>query len=513
MPLIPGFVRRRRGWWLAAIVVLLLAGGLIAWSASRDKPRYVTATVSRGTIQRSVSMTGALNPVTTVQVGSYVSGTIKKLTCDFNTEVVVGQPCALVDPVPFQLVVDQDVAQLNTSAAQLKKDQAALVYAKVAYERDAKLVNEGTVSQDTVDSEKSAYDQAIAEVGVDQATIAQRRAALKAAQVNLEYTNIVSPVVGTVITRSIDVGQTVAASLQTPTLFIIGKDLTKMQVDTNVSEADVGAVRLAQDAFFSVQSLPGRTFHGTVTQIRRGPITVQNVVTYDVVIAFDNPRRLLFPGMTADTHIVIDEHHDVLRVPLPAIRFTPQGIGRSKRDGGASARGGAGAETTPGTADAIAADSAGSPGETASEAPAPGGGERERGGGEGHFRAGNRGPRGGGDSEANPASGEAPGGAGGRQARGEGRGSGGEGRGMRRRAGGANQPGQVWILADGKLKAVPVTVGLDDGANVEVSGPGLTAGETVVVNQISRNDQKRAGSALGPGVRPAVPGGGGPPRF
>lgn len=512
MPVIPGFLRRR-GWWLAAIVVLLLAGGLIAWSASRDRPRYVTATVSRGTIQRTVAMTGALNPVTTVQVGSYVSGTIKKLTCDFNTEVVVGQPCALVDPVPFQLVVDQDVAQLNTSAAQLKKDQAALVYAKVAYERDAKLVNEGTVSQDTVDSEKSAYDQAIAEVGVDQATIAQRRAALKAAQVNLEYTNIVSPVVGTVITRSIDVGQTVAASLQTPTLFIIGKDLTKMQVDTNVSEADVGAVRLAQDAFFSVQSLPGRTFHGTVTQIRRGPITVQNVVTYDVVIAFDNPRRLLFPGMTADTHIVIDEHHDVLRVPLPAIRFTPQGIGRSKREGGASARGGAGAETTPGTADAIAADSAGSPGETASDAPAPGGGtgERRGGGGEGRLRGGNRGPRGGGDEGGTPAPDITPGGD--RQARREGRGSGGEGRGMHRRPGGANQPGQVWILADGKLKAVPVTVGLDDGANVEVSGPGLTAGETVVVNQISRNDEKRSGSALGPGVRPAVPGGGGPPRF
>jgi HlyD family secretion protein len=154
---------------------------------------------------------------------------------------------------------------------------------------------------------------------------------LKAAQVNLAYTNIVSPVIGTVITRAVDVGQTVAASLASPTVFLIGRDLTHMQVDTNVSEADVGDVRLGQDSFFTVQAFPGKTFRGKVTQIRRGPITVQNVVTYDVVIAVDNPDRKLFPGMTADAHIVIDERDDVLHVPLPAVRFTPEGVARGGR--------------------------------------------------------------------------------------------------------------------------------------------------------------------------------------
>jgi HlyD family secretion protein len=330
---IVAFLRRHRVGSVTAIVFLLAGATLLAWHARSRRPRYVTALVSRGNIQRSILATGALNPVVTVQVGSYVSGTVKSLGCDFNTEVVVGQICATIDPVPFQLIVDQDQAQLNTSMAQLKKDEAALIYAKLAYERDSKLLQANTVSQDTVDNERSVYTQALAQIGLDQAMILDKEAALKAAKVNLAYTNIVSPVVGTVITRSIDVGQTVAASLQSPTLFLIGKDLTQMQVDTNVSEADVGDLRPGQDAFFTVQAFPGQTFRGRVRQIRRGPITVQNVVTYDVVVAVPNPDRKLFPGMTADTHVVIDEHDDVLRVPLPAVRFTPGGIG-GKRGAG-----------------------------------------------------------------------------------------------------------------------------------------------------------------------------------
>ena len=342
-------VRRHRWvWWLVFGVVVLGVAGFFWWRARNQPPKYVTATVTQGTIQRAVSMTGALNPLVTVQVGSYVSGTLKKLYCDFNTEVVVGQVCATIDPLPFQLIVDQDKAQLGTAQAQLTKDSAAQTYAKIAFERDSNLLKEGTVSQDTVDNDKSVYDQAVAQVGLDRASIVDKQAALQAAQVNLDYTNIVSPVIGTVITRSIDVGQTVAASLQSPTLFLIGKDLTKMQVDTNVSEADVGDVRPGQDANFTVQAFPGRTFHGHVTQIRRGPITVQNVVTYDVVVAFDNPQRLLFPGMTADTHIVIDEHRNVLRVPLPAIRFTPEGITRTREGGGHRGDGGSSDSGTAG---------------------------------------------------------------------------------------------------------------------------------------------------------------------
>ena len=326
--------RRRPFWSLAAGLLALSVLGVVGLQARARKAQYVTAAVTRGDIQRSVSTTGALNPVITVQVGSYVSGTVKTLSCDFNTEVVVGQLCATIDPVPFQLIVEEDKAQVGTAEAQLKKDQASLTYAKTAYERDAKLVEEGTVSQDAVDSEKSAYDQAVAQIGLDQASVVDKQAALKAAQVNLAYTNIVSPVVGTVITRSIDVGQTVAASLQSPTLFIIAKDLTQMQVDTNVSEADVGDIRVGQDTFFTVQAFAGKTFRGQVRQIRHGPITVQNVVTYDVVIGVPNPDRSLFPGMTADTHIVTDSRTNVLRVPLPAVRFNPEGWSAAKKQAG-----------------------------------------------------------------------------------------------------------------------------------------------------------------------------------
>jgi HlyD family secretion protein len=325
-----GSVRARVLWGMLVVAVFLGAGGFLWWRKKSQRPQYVTAAVVKGNLQRTVSATGALNPIVTVQVGSYVSGTVKSLACDFNTEVVVGQVCAIIDPVPFQLIVDEDKAQVGTAVAQLKKDQAALTYAKLAFERDSKLLAQNTVSQDSVDNDQSVYNQAREQIGLDQAGIVDKQAALKAAQVNLAYTNIISPVIGTVITRAVDVGQTVAASLASPTLFLIGRDLTHMQVDTNVSEADVGDVRLGQDAFFTVQAFPGKTFRGKVTQIRRGPITVQNVVTYDVVIAVPNADRSLFPGMTADAHIVIDERDDVLHVPLPAVRFTPEGLARAR---------------------------------------------------------------------------------------------------------------------------------------------------------------------------------------
>jgi HlyD family secretion protein len=330
---VTALLRRRVVFWSAAAVLLFSAAVIFVLRSNGRPSRYVTIPVTRGDIHRSILATGALNPVVTVQVGSYVSGTVKSLGCDYNTEVVVGQVCATIDQVPFQLIVDEGNAQLGTAVAQLKKDEAALVYAKLAFERDSKLFTQNTVSQDTVENDRSVYNQALAQIRLDQATIVERQAALKAAQVNLAYTNIVSPVVGTVITRAVDVGQTVAASLQSPTLFLIGKDLTHMQVDSNVSEADIGDVRVGQSAFFTVQAFPGKTFRGKVSQIRHGPITVQNVVTYDVVVAVPNPDRSLFPGMTADMHIVIDERDDVLRVPLPAVRFTPEGFAHARGGG------------------------------------------------------------------------------------------------------------------------------------------------------------------------------------
>ena len=313
--------------WLLVLCAIIAAGAVYAWWHTRpEPPRYVTAAVARGDVVRSIVTTGTVNPVVTVQVGSYVSGVIQTLSCDYNTRVKAGQLCAKIDPRPYQLVVDQDAANLASAKAQLEKDQASLTYAKTNYDRDLKLLSEGIVSQDTVDNDKSAYDQGKAQIALDEASIQQHQGALNAARVNLDYTNIVSPVDGIVISRNIDVGQTVAASFQTPTLFLIGKDLTKMQVDTNVSESDVGGAGIGEKASFTVEAYPNKVFWGQVTQVRQAPITVQNVVTYDVVVSVDNPKLELLPGMTANTRIITAERDDVLRVPLQAIRFTPGGV-------------------------------------------------------------------------------------------------------------------------------------------------------------------------------------------
>jgi HlyD family secretion protein len=320
------FLPRRRT-LAAAISFLLLAGaagGVWYWWHGRNAaPHYVTQAVTRGDIERSVTMSGTVDPVTTVQVGSYVSGIVKTLGCDFNTEVKVGQVCARIDPEPFQLVVEQDRADLATSEAQLKKDQAALTYAKLSLDRDVKLLKDGVVSADQVDSDRNTEAQAEAQIAFDQASVIEKKAALRAAEVNLAYTDIVSPVDGTVISRNIDVGQTVVSNLQSSTLFLIAKDLTKMQVDTNVAEADIAAVKVGQPATFTVQAFPDKEFEGVVRQIRQAPVTVQSVVTYDVVVDVGNPAKQLLPGMTADTHIITASAKNVLRVPLPAIRFAP----------------------------------------------------------------------------------------------------------------------------------------------------------------------------------------------
>jgi HlyD family secretion protein len=321
-----GFLRRRAG-RLVAIGALLAAIALVAWWRTRPEPvRYVTEPASRGAVVQSIATTGTVNPVVTVQVGSYVSGVIQSLYCDYNTRVEAGQLCAKIDPRPFQLKVDEDAANLASARAQLAKDKASRDYAKDMYERDLSLLKKKVISQDTVDSDKSKYDQAEAQIGLDEATIQQRQASLDASEVNLGYTDIVSPVDGIVISRNVDVGQTVAASFQTPTLFLIAQDLTHMLVDTNVSESDVGQARVGQKASFTVEAYPEKTFWGRVTQVRKAPITVQNVVTYDVVVSVENPNRELLPGMTANVRIITAEQDDVLRVPLQAIRFTPGGF-------------------------------------------------------------------------------------------------------------------------------------------------------------------------------------------
>ncbi len=223
------------------------------------------------------------------------------------------------------MTVDIAHATLANSKAQLGKDQADLDYKKVTYERDLALYKADAVSKDTVDSAYSAWQMDVAQVKLDRANIQQQTANVAAAEVNLNYTNIVAPVDGTVVSRNVDVGQTVAASFQTPTLFLIAKDLTKMQVDSNVSESDIGYVKQGQKATFRVDAFPDRDFEGVVAQVRQAPITVQNVVTYDVVVSVENPELLLKPGMTANVNVVTASKGKVVRVPIDALRFAPPG--------------------------------------------------------------------------------------------------------------------------------------------------------------------------------------------
>lgn len=323
-------VSRPRNFWLIGgllSVGVIAAAGAAWWlSGTGSTVQYTTAAVTRGAVTRAVTATGTVNPVLTIIVGTYVSGVIQDLSCDYNTQVKRGQVCAKIDPRPYQTVVDQNKANLNAAKAELDKDKASLAYAELFYERMAGLSKTNAVSKDSLDNAKNLLDQARAQVGVDEAVIAQRAAQLATAQVNLDYTNITSPVDGTVVSRNVTMGQTVAASFQTPTLFLIATDLTKMQVDTNVSESDIGEVKEGNKARFTVDAYPKRTFEGAVTQVRQSPQTVQNVVTYDVVVSVDNPDLALKPGMTAANRIISDQRTDVLRVPSQALRYAPTGL-------------------------------------------------------------------------------------------------------------------------------------------------------------------------------------------
>jgi HlyD family secretion protein len=317
-----------RRWVVGSVAALMLVGaaGAIWWSVgSGTTVHYATVPVAVGPIARSVSATGTVNPELTIIVGAFVSGVIQELSCDYNTQVKRGQSCAKIDPRPYQTVVDQGKANLAVARAQLEKDKAALTYAKENLGRLATLVQTNAVSKDAYDNAKNVYDQAVAQITFDEATIQQHQAVLDAAQVNLDYTDIISPVDGTVVSRNVTMGQTVAASFQTPTLFLIATDLTKMQVDANVSESDIGGVKNGNKATFTVDAYAKRTFEGTVTQVRQSPQTVQNVVTYDVVVSVDNSDLALMPGLTAATRIVIDQRGAVLRVPNQALRYVPTG--------------------------------------------------------------------------------------------------------------------------------------------------------------------------------------------
>jgi HlyD family secretion protein len=308
-------------------VLVAAALGSAAWWLLSQPPKiaYATVAASQGSITRAIAATGTVNPQLTVIVGSSVSGIIQSIFCDYNTEVHKGQVCAKIDPRPYRAAVEQARANLSVAQAQRTKDQAALDYAELAFNRASHLARAEAVSLDALDNARSVRDQARAQVSFDNATIAQRTAALDAAQANLDYTDIVSPVDGTVVSRAVTQGQTVTASFQTPTLFLIATDLAKMQVDANVSESDIGEIAVGKTASFTVDAFPGRVFGAEVGQVRQSPQTVQNVVTYDVVISVTNADLALKPGMTAETRIVADQRRDALRVPNAALRYHPAG--------------------------------------------------------------------------------------------------------------------------------------------------------------------------------------------
>ncbi len=377
----PSRSRKKRIWVSAVVAGAALLAATILWryASQPAPPSFQVARIARGPIDSTISATGTCNAVVDVQVGSQVSGNIKALYADFNTHVKKGQLVALIDPAPFQAAVNQAKANVNAAKAavataqanlakaesdhatalanvanqnaNLEKVKSAVDLAKLANSRQEALVKGGVVAQQDADTAKATYDQAVASVNAAQASLDASRASaessqkqiqvaqtqveqaqaveqqddamLAQAQLNLEHTRILAPVDGTVIARRMDVGQTVAASFQAPTIFEIAQDLTKMQVDTNVAESDVGHLKVGQQATFTVDAYPGHVFQGTVTQIRIAPINVQNVITYDAVIAVANPDLKLFPGMTANASILVEHKDNVLKVPNAALRLKP----------------------------------------------------------------------------------------------------------------------------------------------------------------------------------------------
>jgi HlyD family secretion protein len=318
--------------------VVLAAGlALIASRSQRGGAQHFTARVERGGIDDVVEATGVINAVVTVQVGSQVSGNIAKLNVDFNSRVHKGDVIALIDPALFQGAVSQAAADLDNSRANviaakanLDRARAIALQAKAEYDRTADLAKERLASPQQLDlakansdSETSAVGAAAANVTQAEAQASQKEAALAIAQTNLNYTVIRSPIDGTVVARNVELGQTVAASLQAPTIFTIAQDLTKMLVYTKTDESDVGNIRVGESVTFKVDAFPKDTFRGLVRQVRMNPTTVQNVVTYDTIIEFANPDLRLFPGMTAYVTIPVASVRDVLKVPNTALRYKP----------------------------------------------------------------------------------------------------------------------------------------------------------------------------------------------
>lgn len=415
----------------AIVVAVVVAGVLLLSKDKKGGPKFRKEKVTKGSVVATVSATGTLSAVTTVKVGSQVSGIISRLHADFNSEVRKGQLLAELDPTPFQATVDQRRADLERAKVELRNAELVLARAK-------KLLEAQLQAQSEYDTAKANRDGAAA-------SVAQSSAGLKQAETNLAYTRILSPIDGVVVDRQYDIGQTVAASFQAPVLFTIAQDLTKMQVLTNIDEADIGRVKEGQEATFTVDAFAERTFTGRVSQIRLSPQTVQNVVTYPVLLDVSNPELRLRPGMTANVLVPVDRRDDVLRVPNAALRFKPDPAdladgGKEKPDAAAASG-------------AALAEKAGN-----GAAGAPGGGRPGRGEG--------------------------------------GRPGGGAGRGGAGRSG-PSRSGEVYVeLPTGKLRVVRAKTTLTDGNLTAVETDDLKEGDEVVLGLATA----RAGSGAGGGA-------------
>ncbi|MBA4396203.1 MAG: efflux RND transporter periplasmic adaptor subunit [Syntrophus sp. (in: bacteria)] len=303
------------------LVLIIVAGGAYLFKNRGDGVKFRTEKVTRGDIRAAVTATGTMNAVVTVLVGTQVSGTIKQLFADYNSIVKKGQLLAQIDPALQQAKVEQARANLQSARANVEKSETALVDAKRTMERNQILLSRNYIARSELDTAETNYQSAQAQVNVTRAQAEQARAALQVEETNLQYTRILSPVDGIVISRNVDIGQTVAASFQTPTLFNIAQDLTRMQIDTNVDEADIGKILVGQPVQFFVDAYPDITFNGKVAEIRNAPTTVQNVVTYIVVIKVDNPDLKLKPGMTANVSIITATQTGAIKIPNAALRF------------------------------------------------------------------------------------------------------------------------------------------------------------------------------------------------
>jgi HlyD family secretion protein len=319
-------MKRRLVAWLASLLLVLAACGF-AWryhATHRPPPvTYQTTPITRRRVVGRVTATGTLLATVTVQVGTQISGRISKLFADYNSPVKKGQLVAKIDPLLFQAALEQAHANYMSAQAALKSAKAQADLAAKQFTREQTLLKENLAAQQDVDTAQSNAEVSVSQVDVAAAAVAQTEAQLHQAQTNLSYTDIISPIDGTVISRSVDVGQTVAASLQAPILFTIAEDLSKMQVNTNVSEGDVGRLEQGMPAYFTVDAYPGTRFRGRISQIRNAATTVSNVVTYDAVIDVDNEDLRLRPGMTANSTVTYADKKDVLAVPNAALRFRP----------------------------------------------------------------------------------------------------------------------------------------------------------------------------------------------